>query len=62
MTTTQSTEDQINGGSYTTDKVHVAVRVSTGQLKPACGMSNRRVAFLYETEEEVNCTKCLANH
>ena len=53
--------NKIKGQSYTTTTVHYAIE-RDGRLVQACGMNKRQLASLFQTEAEVTCKKCQANH
>ena len=52
---------EVKGMSYTTGMVHLAVaKGPEGQLKQACGMARRNLAYLASvpSDTEVTCKKC----
>lgn len=58
-----NSNEEVKGASYTTGMVHLAVaKGPEGQLKQACGMMRKGLAFLYAVPSEtpVTCKKCQA--
>jgi hypothetical protein len=50
---------QAKGASYTTGMVHKTRQAGTGQLVQACGMGRRQLAYLYPTDAQLTCKRCL---
>jgi hypothetical protein len=61
VTMFENNEEVAKGQSYTTGMVHLAVaKGPEGQLKQACGMMRKGLAFLAKVPDntEITCKRC----